>query len=91
MFVLQPQSLVVEALLGEVLNLQKALHDFKHRSVEKRQGQIAERGVGQALLKGAAGRRPGERGRSPGPDPDPSPGPPAACLRSPGQLLDQAL
>jgi hypothetical protein len=54
--VLQPQPLVVQAFLGEMLDFQKSLHDLKHGAVEERQGQVAERGVGQALLKGAAGR-----------------------------------
>lgn len=56
MLILQPQALVVQALLGEVLDLQQPLHDLEHGAVEKRQGQVAERGVGQALLEGAAGR-----------------------------------
>lgn len=69
MFVLQPQSLVVQALLGEVLDLQKPLHDLEHRAVQQRQGQVAERGVGQALLKGAAGALPVSASAGPAPAP----------------------
>lgn len=54
--VLQPQALVVQAFLGEVLDLQQPLHDLEHSAVEERLGQVAERGVGQALLERAAGR-----------------------------------
>lgn len=56
MFILQPQALVVEAFLGEVLDLQQPLHDLEHGAIEERQGQVTERGVGKALLERAAGR-----------------------------------
>lgn len=54
--VLQPQALVVQALLGEVLDLQQPLHDLEHGAIEERQGQVTERGVRKALLERAADR-----------------------------------
>ena len=51
--VLHPQALVVRALLGEVLDLQQPLLDLELDTVEEHQGQVAERGAGQALWERA--------------------------------------
>ena len=53
MFSVQLLSLVKEILLRQVLDVEQALDNLIHGAVNERQGQVAQSGVGQALLEGA--------------------------------------
>lgn len=52
-FAVQLLPLVVQIFLGQVLDVQEALHYLIHSAVYERQSQVTERVVGQALLEGA--------------------------------------
>lgn len=53
MFTVQLLSLVVQVLLGQMLDVQQTLHDIVHRAIDEGQSQVAQRAVGEALLEGA--------------------------------------
>lgn len=91
MLVLKPQALVVQALLSEVLDLQEPLHNLEHGAVQQREGQVAQRSVGQALLEGAAGIGWAREVSAAGPGAVLAAASLAPQPHTPGQLLDEAL